>query len=109
MNPIWLRSLSPHMRPNMTRPLVKVVSEAIARDHKRRVLENGGERSIGTFIQSVHVFLEEGMEKEDKPPAEKIVVFDEAQHAWDAAQSQKKHQREISEPEMMLKIMDRHP
>jgi len=90
------------------RPLVKVVSAAIARDHKRRIQENGGERTIGTFIQSVHIFIEEGMEKNDKPPVEKIVVFDEAQRAWDAVQSQKKHQQEKSEPEMMLEIMDRH-
>ncbi len=89
-------------------PLVKIVSVAIARDHKRRVRETGGERAIGTFIQNVHVFVREGLEKADKPPVEKVVVFDEAQRAWNADQNRKKNGLEISEPETMLSIMDRH-
>ncbi|MGN6643947.1 MAG: DNA/RNA helicase domain-containing protein, partial [Verrucomicrobiota bacterium] len=89
-------------------PLVKIVSAAIARDHKRRVRETGGERTVGTFIQNVHVFVREGLEKADKPPVEKVVVFDEAQRAWNANQNRKKNGLEISEPETMLSIMDRH-
>jgi hypothetical protein len=89
-------------------PLVKIVSAAIARDHKRRVRDSGGERTVGTFIQNVHVFVREGLEKADKPPVEKVVVFDEAQRAWNADQNRKKNGLEISEPETMLSIMDRH-
>ena len=89
------------------RPLVKVVSAAITRDRKRQAIDDSAERTVGTFIQNVHIFIEvEG--KQEEPPYEKIVVFDEAQRAWDAAQSKKKHKRESSEPEIMLKIMDRH-
>ncbi|MDE3065937.1 MAG: DUF2075 domain-containing protein [Verrucomicrobiota bacterium] len=72
-------------------PLVKIVSAAIARDHKRRARETGGERTVGTFIQNVHVFVRESLEKADKPPAEKVVVFDEAQRAWNADQNRKKN------------------
>jgi hypothetical protein len=89
-------------------PLVKIVSAAIARDYKRRLRESGGERTVGTFIQNVHVFVREGMEKADKPPVEKVVVFDEAQRAWNADQNRKKNGLEISEPETMLSIMNRH-
>lgn len=89
-------------------PLVKIVSAAIARDHKRRVRENGGERIVSTFIQNVHGFVREGLEKDDKPPAERVVIFDEAQRAWNADQNWKKNGLEISEPETMLSIMDRH-
>jgi hypothetical protein len=89
-------------------PLVKIVSAAIARDHRRRVLATGGERTVGTFIQNVHVFVREGLEKADKPPVEKVVVFDEAQRAWNADQNRKKNGLEVSEPETMLSIMDRH-
>ena len=89
-------------------PLVKIVSAAIARDHRRRLLKRGGERTVGTFIQNVHVFVREGLEKPDKPPAEKIVVFDEAQRAWNRDQNFKKNGLEASEPETMLSIMDRH-
>ena len=89
-------------------PLVKIVSAAIARDHKRRLRESGGERTVGTFIQNVHVFVREGLEKADKPPVEKVVVFDEAQRAWNAHQNRKKNGLEASEPETMISIMDRH-
>jgi hypothetical protein len=91
-------------------PLVKIVSAAIARDHKRRMHETGGDHTVGTFIQNVHTFIREGMETEkvDRPPVEKVVVFDEAQRAWNVEQNWKKNQLEVSEPETMLSIMDRH-
>ena len=89
-------------------PLVKIVSAAIARDFKRRTRARGGERTASTFIQNVHSFVRDAMDKPDKPPAENVVVFDEAQRAWDAAQNAKKTGQEISEPETMLSIMDRH-
>jgi DUF2075 family protein len=37
-----------------------------------------------------------------------VVVFDEAQRAWNADQNRKKNGIEVSEPETMLSIMDRH-
>jgi hypothetical protein len=89
-------------------PLVKIVSAAIARDFKRRKDADGGERTVSTFIQNVHSFVREATDKPDKPPIEHVVVFDEAQRAWDAAQNSKKTGQEISEPETMLAIMDRH-
>lgn len=89
-------------------PLVKIVSAAIARDHKRRVKERGGDRTVGTFIQNVHTFVRAGLEKADQPSPEKVVVFDEAQRAWNADQNRKKNGIEASEPETMLSIMDRH-
>jgi hypothetical protein len=89
-------------------PLVKIVSAAIARDHKRRVRASGGERTVSTFIQNVHEFVREGLDKPDKPPVERVVVFDEAQRAWDANQNRKKNGLEVSEPETMLSIMDRY-
>jgi DUF2075 family protein len=89
-------------------PLVKIVSAAIARDHKRRLKVRGGDRTVGTFIQNVHTFVRESMEKADRPPVEKIVVFDEAQRAWNADQNRKKGVSELSEPEIMFSIMDRH-
>lgn len=89
-------------------PLVKVVSEAIVRDHKRREQNSGAKRTIGTLVQNVHTFIRVGIEKLDKPPFDRIVVFDEAQRAWNAAQNRKKNGQEISEPETLLGIMDRH-
>ena len=89
-------------------PLVKIVSAAIARDFRRRTKQSGGERTTGTFIQNVHAFIREALDKPDKPPAEHVVVFDEAQRAWDAKHHARKTGCEESEPETMLSIMDRH-
>ena len=89
-------------------PLVKIVSAAIARDFRRRARTDGGERTVSTFIQNVHAFVRESLDKPDKPPVEHVVVFDEAQRAWDARQNAKKTGQEVSEPETMFSIMDRH-
>lgn len=78
-------------------PLVKVVTAAISRDR----------RTVTTFIQNVHVFIETEFNKAE-PPTEKIVVFDEAQRAWNAEQNLKKNGLNMPEPETMLSIMDRH-
>jgi hypothetical protein len=89
-------------------PLVKVVSAAITRDSKRRAQLDDAERTVSTFIQNVHSFVREATEKPNQAPPERVVVFDEAQRAWDADQNKKKTGQEISEPETMLSIMDRH-
>jgi hypothetical protein len=85
-------------------PLVKIISAALARDHKRRTKERDGDRTVPTGIQNVHVFIR------DKRPPERVVIFDEAQRAWNAEQNQKKNQDCVtSEPEAMLSIMDGCP
>ena len=89
-------------------PLVKIVSAAITRDFRRRSRLEGAERTVSTFIQNVHSFVREATDKPNEAPPERVVVFDEAQRAWDAAQNAKKTGQEISEPETMLSIMDRH-
>ncbi|NLF64394.1 MAG: DUF2075 domain-containing protein [Chloroflexi bacterium] len=90
-------------------PLVKVLSEALARDYAERegVSRQESRRRVRTFIQNVHHFLDHYFHSEERP-ADRVVVFDEAQRAWDAAQSELKFNRPFSEPEMMLEIMDRH-
>ena len=41
-------------------------------------------------------------------PADRLIVFDEAQRAWTAAKNLKKFGRDVSEPEIVLEIMGRH-
>lgn len=92
-------------------PLVKVLTEALARDHRAR---NGGalqssRRRVSTFIQNVHRFIDEYYSKPDAIPPDKVIIFDEAQRAWDKEQSFRKFKRPFSEPELIMRIMDRHP
>src|SRR5262249_5456723 len=89
-------------------PLVKIVSASITRDFKQRTRLGGAERTVGTFVQNVHSFIRDAMDKPDKPPIERVIVFDEAQRAWNAAHNAKKSGSELSEPEVILSIMDRH-
>lgn len=89
-------------------PLVHIVSAAIARDFKKKQLKAGdAERTVSTFIQNVHAFIKDSLNR-TVAPVEHLIVFDEAQRAWDTAQSAKKNDRNESEPELMLSIMDRH-
>jgi hypothetical protein len=90
-------------------PLVKVLLEALARDHSARAGEPVSEsrRKVSTFIQNVHHFIDAHYPSARAAP-DRLIVFDEAQRAWSAEQSERKFKRNVSEPEIMLEIMDRH-
>lgn len=88
-------------------PLVKVIRAAIERDFKRRTDDGNPRRTTGTFIQNVHEFVRVESEREG-PPSENVIVFDEAQRAWNAAHNARKNDDERSEPEIVLSIMNRH-
>jgi len=89
-------------------PLVKIVSAAIAKDFKKKQRSGDAERTVSTFIQNVHAFIKDSLPR-TVPPNEHLIIFDEAQRAWDADQCAKKIDRHESEPELILSIMDRHP
>ena len=88
-------------------PLVEVLQEALKRDVRRSGKKNT--RSIQSRIRNMHTFVNETyVDTENRPPAERLVVFDEAQRAWTATKNKKKFGRDISEPDMVLDIMARH-
>ena len=70
--------------------------------------------SVKAFIQNVHHFRDEAL-IDSGPPAEHVVIFDEAQRAWNLRQTanfmqRKKNQPGFSqsEPEFLISYMDRH-
>jgi hypothetical protein len=94
-------------------PLVAVLREALARDAKAISRRQPARQGRG-FLQNVHRFLEAHIRDTTNPPPEHVVVFDEAQRAWDAAQATRDTQRRQSvltdsEPAHMLEIMARAP
>jgi schlafen family protein len=103
-------------------PLVSVLREALARDEVdrakeegRRVTKKAAAQKANAFIQNIHHFRDECLTTEEAP-IEKVVVFDEAQRAWDKKRaSQFMRERkgvpefDMSEPEFLLSAMDRHP
>lgn len=102
-------------------PLVEVLREALTRDSVQFAKENGEastkrkekERAV-KFIQNIHHFRDDNLETE-KAPIEKVVVFDEAQRAWAKEQVSSFMKRkkgvedfDMSEPEFLISVMDRH-
>lgn len=86
-------------------PLVEVLQEALKRSVKRSGKKPG--LAINSRIRNMHTFCRESYGS-TLPPAERLVVFDEAQRAWTATKNFKKFKRNVSEPDMVLDIMSRH-
>lgn len=97
-------------------PLVAVLRCALARDEsqRRNILLQDARRNANAFIQNIHHFRDSNLET-TQPTIEKVVVFDEAQRAWDREHTVKfmrtKKNRsdfDASEPEFLIEVMDRH-
>jgi len=102
-------------------PLVEVLQEALARNE---VLEKKGTElkltktqaltKTKAFIQNIHHFRDDALQN-NKPPIERVAVFDEAQRAWTLEQTRSFMARkkgiqgfDMSEPEFLISVMDRH-
>nr|WP_314976561.1 DUF2075 domain-containing protein [uncultured Haemophilus sp.] len=97
-------------------PLVQVLQEALARNRaiKNKTKKETALKETRAFIQNIHHFRDEYL-KNSQAPTEKVVVFDEAQRAWNQHQtskfmSQKRGQSDFnqSEPEFLIEVMNRH-
>jgi len=100
-------------------PLVKVLSEALARDKVEKASRKGevykisdSRREVKKFIQNIHHFRDDNLNNSNAP-FEKVVVFDESQRAWDQKKLQSKmkekgHNINMSEPDLLISEMDRH-
>lgn len=91
-------------------PLVKVIQAVLARHQmKQNIRAVDAKIHAKTLIENVHVFARTYTEDyAARAPSNHVVIFDEAQRAWDRAQNYSKFKRDYSEPEMLLKIMERH-
>ncbi len=103
-------------------PLVAVLREALTRDEfarrkarGERVRKGAIGESVKAFIQNVHHFRDESL-RESRAPYDRVVVFDEAQRAWNAQKTANFMKRRKnrsgftqSEPELLISYMDRHP
>ena len=102
-------------------PLVAVLREALTRDEVQRlktVQKNVRKGEVGqkvkSFIQNVHHFRDDGL-RDAMPPCNRVVIFDEAQRAWDKAMTcsfmaRKKNRPDFnqSEPEFLISYLNRH-
>ncbi len=91
-------------------PLVKVVREAIVKSQvKRGRKRHDCEHEASTFVQNVHNFLRLHLERPEELPHENVVVFDEAQRAWDSTQMARKRGIDSSEASLLCEVMERLP
>lgn len=102
-------------------PLVEVLQEALARNEVAekkgtadRLSKKASLSKTKAFIQNIHHFRDDSIQTQ-KPPVEKVVVFDEAQRAWTLEKThsfmaQKKGNPNFnqSEPEFLIGVLDRH-
>ena len=98
-------------------PLVSVLSESLAIDaskNNKNKTKAEALREVKSFIQNVHHFRDECLEN-NSPPTERIVIFDEAQRAYDLDKTKSFMKRNknkpdfnFSEPEFLIQSMDRH-
>ena len=90
-------------------PLVKVLQHLFTTESRRSGASTVEARAEAkTLIENVHVFARYHTEDNLGSPFNHAIIFDEAQRAWNRAQNKKKFNRDYSEPEMLLKIMERH-
>ena len=107
-------------------PLIDVLQEALARDRIKnykqarkqnpntpKITKADALRQTNVFIQSVRNFLTEAI-KDKSIQHERIVIFDEAQRAWDKdatdkfMKEKKADVSHMSQPEFLISVMDRH-
>ena len=104
------------------KPLVSILREALARDKVRHEKERKIKLRKGVamsevkmFIQNVHNFRDTCLVDLKNPPIEHVVLFDEAQRAWNMGETssfmlrkKKTPNFNKSEPEFLISCLDRH-
>lgn len=99
-------------------PLVAVLQEALTRDEferQHRAVRKGVIRQqVKPFIQNVHHFRDDGV-RDSAAPGDHVVIFDEAQRAWNLEKTadfmkRRKGQPNFaqSESEFLISYLDRH-
>lgn len=102
-------------------PLVEVLREALSRDERDQAVSGAAavriadaRRKVKSFIQNIMHFRDSNLQN-PAAPIERVAVFDEAQRAWDSSHLSNFMARkkgitdfEMSEPEFLISVMDRH-
>lgn len=103
-------------------PLVRILCEALASDRTKasratakRVSLGEARSEVKAFVQNVHHFRDQCIRDAPEPPPEHVALFDEAQRAWNKAQTAAFMQRKkghpnfaMSESTFLISCMDRH-
>ncbi len=102
-------------------PLVDVLQEALARNEvadkkgtDEQITKVKALAKTKVFIQNIHHFRDDAIQT-NKPPIERVAVFDEAQRAWSLEKTRSFMVRNkgmpnfnMSEPDFLISVLDRH-
>ena len=94
-------------------PLVEVLRAALIKSTKddKTYKKNITQQAVEALIQSSYNFKNDNVSRTE-PTHEHILIFDEAQRVWDKQKMYTKHnkaeQMNLSEPQLLMNIMDRH-
>ncbi|MDB5854248.1 MAG: hypothetical protein JWR22_2289 [Herminiimonas sp.] len=106
-------------------PLLKVLRTALTKDYAAQngVSKSSAKNHAEALVHSVHSYLAESLHRVE-PPSEHVVIFDEAQRAWDCSKIQKMANKarapgeiknegagnafQKSEPWQIMHVLDRH-
>lgn len=92
-------------------PLVEVLREALTRSVRaQKKLNRETQTAINALIQSSFAFKKDNASHQ-RPTAENILIFDEAQRVWNQEKMARKHNNPdmaVSEPHLLFSVMDRH-
>jgi hypothetical protein len=76
---------------------------------KQKITKAQAGKPVNSVIPNVHHFRDEGLRDDEKPPSDRIVIFDEAQRAWSRQKAEQwmKSRKGIanfhmSEPEFLI-------
>lgn len=90
-------------------PLVQVLQHLFTQESRRRgASAPQAHTEAKALLENVHIFARNYTEDDPRAPSNHAIIFDEAQRAWNRVQNMKKFRRDYSEPEMLLRIMERH-
>jgi len=97
------------------RHTVEAISRNDAGAKNLSVTSGAVQQKVKPFIQNVHHFRDDGVRDPVAPPYDHVVIFDEAQRAWDrrkTADFMKRRKKILnfrqSEPEFLISYLDRH-
>lgn len=103
-------------------PLVDILQEALVRDtvarekqKKLKITKKDARPSVKAFIQKIHHYRDEYIDRPNEAPYDHVAIFDEAQRAWNMEMVSQFMRRKKnipnfkkSEPAFLISCLDRH-
>ena len=96
---------------SLTKEEIELLEDSSSKTLTKKEKNSKIETSINSLIMSSYHFKKE-YSVDRRPPVDHVLVFDEAQRVWDKEKMIQKHDDDpfyrVSEPHLLMSVMDRH-